>query len=365
MKKGVLYLGIVIMFFGCASGKYDYRDLKKRDMICEKKLFPYNLNQPCPSGEFDHFTIKKLTDFGERPSWSPDGKKVAFLDKEYGNVYEKDLDTNDTKCLTCDYEHNGFFRVHYMKDGDYLFLGPREKASKFKSRFFYNGFFWMPKDQSSPPRWIGEEHFEGVAVSRESRKIAYAKTWADSLYKFPSRMYVAEVTKEGNIVNQKVVHESLHVIEAQDFLPGDNGLIFSLYAINKEVYGIDFESGEVTNYSNCRSYEEPEGIFPDGRFTLVECNRHSKTPYLDALKSLAVPSLDIYMLRLDGPGKDIRRLTYFSDVPGEKANNPVVSPEGCRIVFMKAKSTGEWFRFQGEGKGLYLLEFYTCEHKEE
>jgi 4-hydroxy-4-methyl-2-oxoglutarate aldolase len=28
-----------------------------------------------------------LTDFGERPVWSPDGKKIAFIGKEFGDAY--------------------------------------------------------------------------------------------------------------------------------------------------------------------------------------------------------------------------------------------------------------------------------------
>lgn len=34
-------------------------------------------------------------------------------------------------------------------------------------------------------------------------------------------------------------------------------------------------TGKVANYSNAPGqYEEPEGIFPDGRHTLVECDKH-------------------------------------------------------------------------------------------
>ena len=70
--------------------------------------------------------------------------------------------------------------------------------------------------------------------------------------------------------------------------------------------------------------------------------------------------LDIYMLRLDGTGKDVRRLTHFTDTPGQKANNPVVSPDGCRVVFMKAVESEARFKAQGEGAGIFLLEFYKC-----
>ncbi len=366
MRKGVVYL-LVVLITGCASGKYCYTDLCDVEPPCSQRVYPGKHNQDCISGVFKTFSIEKVTDFGVKPAWSPDGGKLVFLDKVYGDAYEKNLDTGEVRCLTCEYEHNGFFEVHYLKDGDYLLLGPENKNFDLRDRLFRNGFYWMPADLSRAPMWMGEEHYEGAAVSRTSRKIAYAKTWADSLFKFPSTVYIAEVTREGKIINRTAVHKSPFIIEAHSFLPQDRGLVFSLFTADKEVYTVDFETQEVTNQSNSRSYDQPADIFPDGRFTIVESNRHVKTPYLDALKRIAVPSLEIYMLKLDGTGKDIRRLTHFSDESGDKAYSPMVSPEGCRIAFMRESSSGEWFRFKNKTKGLYLLEFYSCddENKEQ
>lgn len=361
--KRVVVVMLVLFIFCCAFKGYasgDYIDLTQSNQVCEVKSFPYQNGGSCPSGDLDHFTIRKITDFGERPAWSPDGKRIAFMDKEYGDAYEIDLATEEITCLTCEFKHLGFLRVHYMKDGDYLLVGPRKRSSDFADRFFYNGFYWMPADRTSPPVWMGGEHLEGVAVSRESRKIAFAKTWFDTPFMFPSRMYVAEVTTDGRIVNEHVVYRQVNPMEAQDFLPGDSGLIFASYAPNKEVYGVDISTGVKTNYSKHLAYEEPEGLFPDGQFVMVEGNRHAQTPFLDSLKSLYIKDIDIYMFRLDGTGQDIRRLTYFSDVPGQKANNPVASPEGCRVALMKSSTPEDWFKFQGESLGIYLIEFYEC-----
>ena len=168
----------------------------------------------------------------------------------------------------------------------------------------------------------------------------------------PSRIYVAELTSDGEIKNRRVVYRSLQLIEAQDFLPGDRGLTFARYTPNYDVMSIDFKSGKVTTQSRSPASEEPEGIFPDGTYTLMESDRH--------LGLRGEMDLDIYMLRLDGTGQDVRRLTHFTDTPGEKANNPVVSPDGCRIAFMKARESDARFKAQGEGAGIYLLEFYQC-----
>jgi hypothetical protein len=335
-----------------AGGSADYVDLAASQKDCPVKVFPYAQGLACASGDFDQFVIRRLTDFGERPVWSPDGKKIAFMDHEFGDAYELDLGSQKNECLTCRFPHPGFLRVHYLKDGDYLLLGPRRRTSALADRVFHTGFWWMPADRSVGPRWIGEEHYEGVAVSRESRKIAYTKTWLDSPFHFPSALYVAEVSREGEIVNRRAAYWSAQLIETQDFLPGDRGVTMARYTPEYEAVGVDLATGKMTDYSNSPASEEPEGLFPDGRFTLIESDRHSRRP--------GDMDLELYMLRLDGSGRDARRLTHFTDVPGEKASNPAVSPEGCRIAFMKAKKSDNPARLTGLGDGIFLLEFYQC-----
>ena len=67
-------------------------------------------------------------------------------------------------------------------------------------------------------------------------------------------------------------------LETQNFRPPDeNELTFSAYGYQgTEVCGIDLRAKKVTNYSNAPGqYDEPEGIYPDGRFTLVECDKQT------------------------------------------------------------------------------------------
>ena len=138
-------------------------------------------------------------------------------------------------------------------------------------------------------------------------------------------------------------------IETQSFRPPhEKELIFSAYGFQgSEVAGLDIETGKAVNYSKApNQYDEPEGIFPDGRHTLVECDKHNPkgTQYID-----------IYKLALDGSGKT-ERLTFFGDYPGFKASNPVVSDDGKYIAFQCAKK-GDW---AGVGRGILIfdLEMY-------
>jgi Tol biopolymer transport system component len=109
------------------------------------------------------------------------------------------------------------------------------------------------------------------------------------------------------------------------------------------VCGIDLATKKVTNYSNSPGqYDEPEGIYPDGQWTLVECDKQN-------LKGSG--NVDLWKLKLDGSGR-YERLTYFSDYPGYKASNPVVSDDGRFIAFQMAKSR----EAAGVGHGIFVFD---------
>jgi Tol biopolymer transport system component len=139
-------------------------------------------------------------------------------------------------------------------------------------------------------------------------------------------------------------------LETQNFRPPDEGeLIFSAYGYQgTEVMGLNIATGHVVNYSQApNQYDEPEGIFPDGKFTLVECDRHNRK---------GPRYVDIYKLALDGSGKT-ERLTFFSDYPGYKASNPVVSDDGRFIAFQFARHGDP----AGVGRGILIFDLKMYE----
>ena len=133
--------------------------------------------------------------------------------------------------------------------------------------------------------------------------------------------------------------------------PEETELIFSAYGYQgTDVCGLDLLTGKVTNYSQAPSqYDEPEGIFPDGRYTLVECNKHMAVPE-------GIQEIDIYKLALDGSGR-MQRLTFFADYPGYKASNPVVSDDGRYIAFQVAKKGDP----AGVGRGILVFDIRRFE----
>jgi len=125
--------------------------------------------------------------------------------------------------------------------------------------------------------------------------------------------------------------------------PDEKELTFSAYGYQgTDVMGLNLETGKITNYSNTRFYEEPEGVFPDGRHTLVECDRHN---------GLGSGHVDLWKIRLDGSGEG-ERLTFFSDYPEGKASNPVVSDDGKFIAFQMARASDA----AGIGYGIFIYD---------
>ncbi len=277
--------------------------------------------------------IRRVTWFGERADWSHDGKRILFLAKTFGDVYEVELATGVIRPVTHHYFHAGYTRALYLANGDILLSGARtfDPQSPWKSRHEDNAELWvLKKDRGGPPVALGANCSEGPAVSRRSMRIAWTRHNA---------LHLAEIVYEDGkpkLAGQKKVLDAKDLafkcgLETQNFRPPEeNELTFSAYGYQgTEVMGLNLQTGKVMNYSNAPSeYDEPEGIFPDGKHTLVECDRHcGKGP----------GHIDLYRLALDGSGRT-ERLTFFNDYPGYKASNPVVSDDGRYIAFQLARS---------------------------
>ncbi len=300
--------------------------------------------------------VRQITAFGERAVWSPDGSRIAFVHKTLGDAFEHDLKSGKTTCLTCSFPSAGYFCVQYLPSGDYILVGPAQVTDREKARWDESEMWVLRKDLAKPPFRLNQRLSEGPATSRIAPRLA----WVVSGRQYPGQvpdgvteLWMADVrvgVEAAELVNQRKVHEAKWPecwLEAQDFRKKDGEIIFSCYQPEKksEVMGVDVSTGKVVNHSNSpQVYDEPEGIFPDGDYTLIECDKQN---------GLGDSAIDIWKLRLDGTGKDLKRVTYFSDFPGYKASNPVVSPDGRKMVFQIGKSKDA----PGVGYGLLIMDF--------
>jgi hypothetical protein len=328
----VFFLSIcsIFLFFGCTG----------------------NIPEGCFPVENLPSYITSLTEFGQRAEWSLDGNTVYFVDRAGGEVWAVDTRTRKPRQITKpDFRPSGhgYYRVLCLSNGDLLFTCGPERYKLY--------FQVMDKDLDRPPVTVPNEMInEGPAISRKSLKIAWTPDHR--------RIYTGEFFYEGDgveIINKRLVIDSGQVVvdgvpyddilEPQNFRPPDEQeLIWSQYGnddrgiFTSEVMGLELTTGEMVNYSRApNQYDEPEGIFPDGEYTLIECDRH----YPEGNSYI-----ELYKLRLDGKADDFQRLTFFSDVKGFRASNPVVRDDGKMIAFQASLAGSA----PGAGCGLYLFD---------
>ena len=302
--------------------------------------------------------IKRVTWFGERADWSHDAKKILFVEKTFGDVYEVELATGIIRAMTHHYPHYGYTRALYLANGDMLLSGPdhfdprKPGDARTQCRLYV-----LDKSLTKPAAPLGSKCSEGPAVSRKRMHIAWTHVSAeypDEMEKGSSRMQEADVVYEDGaprLARQRVILDSKELpfkctMETQNFVPPDEKkLTFSAYGYQgTEVCVVDLATKQVANLTHSPDeYDEPEGIFPDGGFTLVECDKQNRK---------GSSYVDLWKLRMDGGGY-VERLTYFSDYPGYKSSNPVVSDDGRYMAFQMAKAKDP----AGVGYGIFIYDF--------
>lgn len=304
--------------------------------------------------------LEVLTHFGERADISPDNQRVAFMAKSFGDAFVIDLRTREIRCVTCNVPGAAFLRVMHLSTGDYILIGPERFKDIRTSRREDNELWFLSKQPGSKPVRLGQKMSEGAAISKKNLRIAFSEVHAQNpeLGETESRLIVADVVIDGphaRLENKRVVYQSPDrscTIEAQDFYDNDRKMTFTCYEPKgmASVMSLDPETHQAVNMSKAPgTYNECEGIFPGGLYTCVEGDRQTQT--------LGGPpgsrQIDIWKLRLDGTGKDFKRLTYFNDYEGWKASNPVVSTDGKFMAFQVAHAADE----AGVGYGIVLMHF--------
>ena len=320
------------------------------------------VTQRKPGSQLDRLpaNIERLTEFGERADISPDNQRVAFMAKSFGDAMVIDLKTRAIRCLTCSVPAAAFLRVMHLASGDYVLIGPDHFENIRVSRTRDNELWYLNKDRGSKPIKFNEHMSEGMAISKTSMKVAYSQTHeqAPEVPAGASRLVVADVVIQNGaaaLAGKTVVFESKDngcTIEAQDFYDRDTKMTFTCYEPQglASVMGIDLATKQVTNFSRAPgTYNEVEGIFPDGQYTCVEADRQ----VAELGGAHGSGNIDIWKLKLDGTGKEFVRLTHFNDFDGGKASNPVVSTDGRFMAFQTAKTTDP----AGVGYGILLYRF--------
>lgn len=300
--------------------------------------------------------ITPLTDFGERSEWSHDGKTVFFIDKSGGDVWKVDIETKVPVQITNSASRpkgHGYYRVYELSNGDLFFTcGPTRHKLYIQI---------LKKGSDGPLLKIDEAIDEGPALSRTDLKIVWTP---DQKVIYSGRIFYQDgipaiADKKLIINNDSVIVDGIKyqgILEPQNFIgPKEEEFTWTQYGntnaglFTSEVMGYNLNTTKIINYTKSPDeYSEPEGIFPDGKYSLVESDQHS-------LKG--IKSIDIYKLKLDSAGRNMERLTHFNDIDGYKASNPVVRDDGKMFAFQAAYAHAE----AGVGCGIYLFDLEKWE----
>jgi hypothetical protein len=308
----------------------------------------------------------KLLDYGERPYWSPDGKRIAFVASNYGDIAEIDVETREVRNLTKDLgDHHSFLRVLFLPNGDYILIGPKEFKDRDTSRHVESELWIMDKDARTPPRPLGRRIYEGCGVSTIAPRLTYSMN-GDHDPDLPSpqdyEVHVTEITygSAGPALGaDRVIYKAAggRRPEPQDFRHNDSEVIMAEY-VNRPrthpddwkcvVKGVMVETGVVRTYiDEPLTHNECEGIFPDGEHICLESSCDKPNMY---------PPIDLWKLKLDGSQRRVR-MTQTVDQPPWRASNSNVSPDGRWLAFMVNTYTTE----AGRGMGLGLLDLAAWE----
>ena len=308
-----------------------------------------------------HFSI--LTNWGLRPEWDETSENIYFLNKMVGDVFKINIKTREITCITCGFYHAGIFRVLCLKNGDLLLgMGGKDFDPAKPEKHRYNlEMYILKKGDLKNPISLGEYMDEGPAVSRNNMKIAWTLfgqreiVMADIEYKNG----IPKLVNKKTIVNYN--DSTAYVrLETQDFRPPlDEELIYTHYwgdekdaFHHSQTYGYNIKTGKTTDYTHLPdSYNEAEGIFPNGKYMLIESDRHQPMQFRNQYK------LDVYKLKLDGSG-GVERLADFSTrYPGKfRSDNPVVSENSKYIALQFGFMKGA-----GDGQGIFLFDIEKYE----
>ncbi|HEX4794675.1 MAG TPA: hypothetical protein VH370_12820, partial [Humisphaera sp.] len=314
---------------------------------------------PAPVAAYERdlpWNIKRITDTGGRPVYSPDGTRIAYVRSVIGDAYEVDLKTGITTDLTAGADLHWFTRVHYLPNGDYILVGSAKADTV--ATLDQDQELWMLKAGTTTPVRLGAKCYDGLAVSRLTNTIAWGDNNLLDPGTFPvhgSSLFMAQVTYPDGVptlANKRVVvSRPSTYVNGQDFRNNDSEIIFADYkGPIASVLGANVKTGALTVYrSFTNEYNEPEGIFPDGKSILVESSRDKGAGHQTA------QYIDIWKLTLTANSTHFERITRIGDDGPFKASNPVVSPDGRYIAF-QVSIVGT---AAGVGDGIFLLDTRT------
>jgi dipeptidyl aminopeptidase/acylaminoacyl peptidase len=337
------------------------------------------------------FHQERLLDWGNRPNWSPDGRRIAFTKDDLVDspAYEIDVRTRKVRCLTCKFGESQFVtRIFYLPDNSFLIEAApgMNGGSGGAADAVRTQLFWMSKKVARPVP-LNSGAMGDIAIARSANAdrsvdIAWSRPTATGLELTKARL--VNDGRTARLADQQTLYDyrpgkpgPASFPEAYDFIDGGRSVMFwttEIASLDSEMYKVDIATKAVCKVYATPSHNETH-VFPDERYGLEEANIHSDPhgPYRgisahirpgveqilrfagkrDAAEIAAANSgkgFDIFVITMDG--KSRRALTDVSP-SGAQAHQSTVSPDGRRIAFAIKDPTGK----SRHSAGLYIGTF--------
>lgn len=337
------------------------------------------------------FRQERVLDWGNRPNWSADGRRIAFTKDDLvdGPAYELDLRTRKVRCLTCKFGDTQFVtRIFHLPDDSFLIeAAPGMKGgSGGAADAGRTQLFWMSKGLDRPVS-LDSGAMGDIAIARApnadgSVDIAWARPSATGL-----DLTMARLVNDGKTAHLADI-QTLYTYrpgqpgapsfpEAYDFIDGGRSVMFwttEMGPLDSEMYKVDIATKAVSKVYASPWHNETH-VFPDERYGLEEANIHSHPegryrgisahirPGVEQILRFSGEkraaeiaaenshkSFDIFVITMDG--KSRRALTNVS-TSGAEAHQSTVSPDGRRIAFAIKDHSGK----SAHPAGLYIGTF--------
>ena len=276
-------------------------------------------------------------------------------------MFKVNVKTGQISAVSANVHHAGIQRCLVLANGDLLLAIGDMNTGDIQRDKGKLSLHVLKKADPTKLHPFGETCEEGPAVSRRSLRIAWSAPGQLEM-KAADVVYDDGVPRLANTKTLVSYRDALdnRRLETQDFRPPDDReLIFTHYYgnagdhfFNAEVHGYDFATGKVVDYSKApESYDEAEGMFPDGQWTMIESDRHLPKTERNKYK------VDIFRMRLDGSGEAEQLADLAQRFPATlRSDNPVVDRTGRYVVYQ--------FGYRGagaKGQGLLLLDLQKYE----
>jgi hypothetical protein len=350
----------------------------------------YNLSHHYITGKLDICSIEDelpnsieiLTNWGTKPEWI-DSNTFVFVGNQIGEVYRMDIDSNTVEAITSHYRHSGYTRVHVLKNGDLLLLGPDNSTAinddplviYDKGQFEANmSILQVPYDSLPIP--LNTHAWEGIAVSTETNRIVWSDVnkpfFGNNIFETfinytfgRSNLWTGIISYDGqntpSLVNTRKIAYKYGgtLFEPQNFKGhNDEELLFTAYGATSEgladtfIYSFETHRFKKILKKEASGYNEWEGIHPsyEKGFYERESNVNIFTgPVL----------VDLYMY--DFKMKKSNLFAKFNREDGFGLHEPVFSPDGKWVLTTTLAKDGMEFKSPGYGLGIIRVNYEEWE----